>query len=278
MLLVACQFLKDFLRIEEPCVSASEVKGKIFATWGFDESDVYLLYNGKQVPDSSTLTNGIVHAIPRLVGGKGGFGSMLRAIGAQIEKTTNREACRDLSGRRLRDINEEKRLKNWIAQQAEREQETSERKRRKLERLREEPKHCFNDEIYERERSLLTEKVSEAVEQGYRAAAKNNGDTGCRQKRKATDIAPNAAKKKKGCLWLDPDEEDLSFSSSDDDSGDDIRPQTSGKGGELVVNDRGPCDAVANADEGASSDTCSDKKPEDAVDNDYKIAVETANK
>lgn len=34
---------------------------------------------------------------------------MLRAIGAQIEKTTNREACRDLSGRRLRDINEEKR-------------------------------------------------------------------------------------------------------------------------------------------------------------------------
>lgn len=33
MLLVACQFLKDFVRIEEPCVSASEVKGKIFATW-----------------------------------------------------------------------------------------------------------------------------------------------------------------------------------------------------------------------------------------------------
>ena len=37
-----------------------------------------------------------------------GFGSMLRAIGAQIEKTTNREACRDLSGRRMRDVNNEK--------------------------------------------------------------------------------------------------------------------------------------------------------------------------
>lgn len=37
-----------------------------------------------------------------------GFGSMLRAIGAQIEKTTSREACRDLSGRRMRDINNEK--------------------------------------------------------------------------------------------------------------------------------------------------------------------------
>jgi hypothetical protein len=44
----------------------------------------------------------------RLPGGKGGFGSMLRAIGAQIEKTTNREACRDLSGRRMRDVNDEK--------------------------------------------------------------------------------------------------------------------------------------------------------------------------
>lgn len=55
------------------------------------------------------IDSGIVHVHPTVKGGKGGFGSMLRAIGAQIEKTTNREACRDLSGRRLRDINEEKR-------------------------------------------------------------------------------------------------------------------------------------------------------------------------
>jgi len=41
-----------------------------------------------------------------------GFGSMLRSIGAQIEKTTNREACRDLSGRRMRDINNEKKCVN----------------------------------------------------------------------------------------------------------------------------------------------------------------------
>lgn len=55
------------------------------------------------------MNNGNVYVCPTVKGGKGGFGSMLRAIGAQIEKTTNREACRDLSGRRLRDINEEKR-------------------------------------------------------------------------------------------------------------------------------------------------------------------------
>ena len=69
---------------------------------------------------------------PKLCGGKGGFGSMLRAIGAQIEKTTNREACRDLSGRRLRDINEEKRLKAWIEKQNQRKDEADERKKKKI--------------------------------------------------------------------------------------------------------------------------------------------------
>lgn len=50
----------------------------------------------------------IIQCCLKVHGGKGGFGSMLRAIGAQIEKTTNREACRDLSGRRMRDVNDEK--------------------------------------------------------------------------------------------------------------------------------------------------------------------------
>jgi hypothetical protein len=77
---------------------------------------------------------------------------------------------------------------------------------------------------------------------------------------------------------LDPDE-DLSFSDSDD-SGDDVQPQTSGKGGEIVVSDSDSptFDAVVNSDEAASSDTCSDRKPDDGVDDDCKIAVETASK
>jgi len=58
------------------------------------------------------------------------------------------------------------RLKNWIAQQAEREREVAERKRRKLERLQEQPKHKFHDQTYEKERSQLTENVSDAVEKG----------------------------------------------------------------------------------------------------------------
>lgn len=46
----------------------------------------------------------------RLMGGKGGFGSMLRAQGGRMnaQKTTNFEACRDLQGRRIRTVNEAK--------------------------------------------------------------------------------------------------------------------------------------------------------------------------
>jgi hypothetical protein len=47
---------------------------------------------------------------PRLVGGKGGFGSQLRAAGGRMSsrKTSNNDSCRDLSGRRLSTIKEAK--------------------------------------------------------------------------------------------------------------------------------------------------------------------------
>ncbi|KAM5126420.1 splicing regulator SDE2-like [Mantella aurantiaca] len=76
---------------------------------GISGCDFYVTCNGRRVGGDEALQDGLTYSVePRLRGGKGGFGSMLRALGAQIEKTTNREACRDLSGRRLRDVNHEK--------------------------------------------------------------------------------------------------------------------------------------------------------------------------
>lgn len=45
---------------------------------------------------------------PRLVGGKGGFGSQLRAAGGRMssQKTSNNDSCRDLSGRRISTVKE----------------------------------------------------------------------------------------------------------------------------------------------------------------------------
>ena len=48
--------------------------------------------------------------LPRLLGGKGGFGSQLRAAGGRMssQKTSNNDSCRDLTGRRLSTIKEAK--------------------------------------------------------------------------------------------------------------------------------------------------------------------------
>ena len=172
------------------------------------QENFYIVYNGRLVDENVTCHDGYISIIPRLFGGKGGFGSMLRAIGAQIEKTTNREACRDLSGRRLRDINEEKRLKAWIEKQGKREEEAAERKKKKLERLCTEPRHEFKDQTYERERSVLTERVGDAVEEGFKVATSGI-------KRKCdTELKPN---KKKILLDLDIDSDELDSSDEDDE-------------------------------------------------------------
>lgn len=196
-------------------------------------NEFYLTSDGKRLTrnDAEILDNGEfrnVNCILRQVGGKGGFGSMLRAIGAQIEKTTNREACRDLSGRRLRDINEEKRLRAWLDKQGEREREAEERKKRKIEKLLAVPKHDFKDEEYEEARAKLTEKVSDAFEEGLKQAeeaklsapkddieAATSSSSASGTKRKAqTDNKDKNQKKIKGSLWID---DDLSGSDLDTD-------------------------------------------------------------
>lgn len=148
---------------------------------------------------------------PKLCGGKGGFGSMLRAIGAQIEKTTNREACRDLSGRRLRDINKEKKLKTWLEKKSEREEEASEKKKKKLERLCAEPKHEFKDKSYEQKRSGLTERVEDAVSEGFAAAS-----TSAVKRSPDPSTKTNPKKKKKTIMDSDLDTDSDSASSDEE--------------------------------------------------------------
>ncbi|KAK8752176.1 hypothetical protein OTU49_012430, partial [Cherax quadricarinatus] len=138
-------------------------------------SDVVLQSQGRILSPSSPVPEGsTVVATLQLLGGKGGFGSMLRAIGAQIEKTTNREACRDLSGRRLRDINEEKRLKDFISKKAEREREMQERKRQKFEKLKETPKHIFQNDSYYQQRELREKNLYDSLDKAF----ENMNDSG----------------------------------------------------------------------------------------------------
>mmetsp|Transcript_69467 Transcript_69467/g.192246 ORF Transcript_69467/g.192246 Transcript_69467/m.192246 type:complete len:515 (-) Transcript_69467:99-1643(-) len=59
----------------------------------------------------------VVRVIFHLLGGKGGFGSLLRGQKGRGKKTTNMDAMRDLSGRRLRHSKAVERIKEWMEKQ-----------------------------------------------------------------------------------------------------------------------------------------------------------------
>lgn len=173
-------FCSDFGSTSTLCVTGNgnhftvgDVKEDVSLRTGIPIDAIHLCSGKVHLHNNDDLKhNGQLDAYLQIPGGKGGFGSMLRAIGAQIEKTTNKEACRDLSGRRLRDINEEKRLKKWIAKQAEREREKAERKRLRLERMRAAPHHEFHDSSYDKQRSNLAETISDSLSQGLQKKRK----------------------------------------------------------------------------------------------------------
>lgn len=228
--------------MEKVCTIRS-LQERIEESTGLQKQNFYAVQNGRLVYEDEFCSDGTITLVPRLRGGKGGFGSMLRAIGAQIEKTTNREACRDLSGRRLRDINEEKRLKAWIEKQPKREEEAVERKKRKLERLCTEPRHEFKDQGYEQERSVLTERVGDAVEEGFKAAATA---VSAGTKRKLEPEAKPA--KRKTLLDLDIDSDELTSSEESGEDGEqEPRPKRK-KAVESVSSDSGNPDEESGKD------------------------------
>ncbi|XP_050355960.1 replication stress response regulator SDE2 [Nymphalis io] len=207
-------YYENYILSNIECTDVSDLKSIISSQYGVHSEDLFVVINGKKATDALNLQNtkNVVRIYTRLVGGKGGFGSMLRAIGAQIEKTTNREACRDLSGRRLRDINEEKRLRKWLEGQDEREREAVERKQKKLERLIAEPKINVNlNPEYEKEREELPERVSAAVDAGWQAAGSSKEGT----KRKIENH--QSKNKKKPKLWIDAELSDCSSLSEDEE-------------------------------------------------------------
>jgi Silencing defective 2 N-terminal ubiquitin domain len=86
---------------------------------GIAQAEQRLIYGGRQLPNNASLqTCGVqpdatLHLVLRLCGGKGGFGALLRA-GARATVSQNTDACRDLSGRRMRHVNADKKLEGAL--------------------------------------------------------------------------------------------------------------------------------------------------------------------
>ena len=120
------------IRLTSPTISGDVIKGHLHRITSVPVHLQRLVSQSRQISDETLITadkgSGIfptVHLLLPLPGGKGGFGSLLRgaATKAGQKKTNNFDACRDMSGRRLRHVNAEKKLEEWRAEAAERELE-----------------------------------------------------------------------------------------------------------------------------------------------------------
>ncbi|XP_035759558.1 replication stress response regulator SDE2 isoform X1 [Egretta garzetta] len=149
---------------------------------------------------------------------------MLRALGAQIEKTTNREACRDLSGRRLRDVNHEKAMAEWVKQQAEREAEKEQRRLERLQRKLAEPKHFFTNPDYQQQCHEMSERLEDSVLKGLQATSSKivSPESGNSRKRPGESGTNGTKSRKRKCFWLGLEGlDDCDSSDCEDDSEDD---------------------------------------------------------
>jgi hypothetical protein len=178
-----------------------------------------------------------VTVLLRLLGGKGGFGAMLRTAGARGVKTTNFDACRDLNGRRLRHVNAEAQLREWDAKAEERKLKQQQQKALNAKPHGPALIERFDDDEYDEmlqgARSRVTDALaaSAAVEvskgesssssaagtsaSGASGATPASGQVGTASgKRKVADDPPQGAKAAK--LWADP----LAMLGADDTSDD----------------------------------------------------------
>ncbi|XP_007896478.1 replication stress response regulator SDE2 [Callorhinchus milii] len=206
-----------------PGSSGLHLKRRCCEDQGLPIDDTYLTYNGKLVSENGELHCGGIYSLEtRLCGGKGGFGSMLRALGAQIEKTTNREACRDLSGRRLRDVNHEKAMAEWIKKQAEREAEKEQKRLERLQRKLAEPKHYFTDPQYEQQLDEISERLEDSVIKGLQASSSDvvSAEGGALRKRPHSASKREAKGGKRKCLWMGLEDLDDSGNSDEEQTGD----------------------------------------------------------
>ena len=144
------------LSLSSSTTTLHEIKEAIFEKEGYlVDSQVLTLkgdcdFNGGVIDLSRVL---YIDVKLRLLGGKGGFGSLLRGGPQGVKKvsTTNYDACRDLDGRRLRHMNNERKLREW------------EDKRDEVKEKREEERKQFEEEARAQKEMVVLESVQKFV-------------------------------------------------------------------------------------------------------------------
>ncbi|CAO3619494.1 unnamed protein product [Cunninghamella echinulata] len=139
------------------------------------------------------------------------------------QKTTNFEACRNLQGRRIRTVNETKRLEEELAALPLREKEKREQLEKKIEKAlkeREAPKYLFDDNEFLDNREQVVEGVKNAVSgllkkrNNSEVASSSSSSTEIINKKQKTQTSPS---KKIASVFDDDDDDDEDDEDEDED-------------------------------------------------------------
>ena len=156
----------------------------------------------------------MVYVRVRCLGGKGGFGAMLRGQASRpgMKKTeSNTGAMRDLSGRRLRHVEQEAQLKDWVKDDGKRKQEKEAEKKDKRAKHYQEVHDTAA--AYVAEAAVDGEEIASAVRQGIELERQRKRDEDAAKERKAAEQVKSVKKLDK--MFGESSEED---DSSEDDS------------------------------------------------------------
>lgn len=156
----------------------------------------------------------MVYVRVRCLGGKGGFGAMLRGQASRpgMKKTeSNTGAMRDLSGRRLRHVEQEAQLKDWVKDDGKRKQEKEAEKKEKRAKHYQEVHDTAA--AYVAEAAVDGEEIASAVRQGIELEKQRKRDEDAAKERRAAEQVKSVKKLDK--MFGESSEED---DSSEDDS------------------------------------------------------------
>eukprot|EP01128_Nolandella_sp_AFSM9_P004856 TRINITY_DN2271_c0_g1_i3.p2 TRINITY_DN2271_c0_g1~~TRINITY_DN2271_c0_g1_i3.p2 ORF type:complete len:357 (+),score=136.06 TRINITY_DN2271_c0_g1_i3:66-1073(+) len=200
---------------EFEAVSLSSLRESIFSACGLEGQFQLLVSEGKNIDSEgvfTALTHSLeatdylpVHLSLRLLGGKGGFGSLLRSKKNTV-KTTNFGASRTKDGRRLRDVQA---LQNAPAVTKAREEAKKAEKEALAARNHKRREEALRDDKLEQMREAIVENVKGSLEEGLAIAEER------RAKEEALIEAQRVKRKKAVSSWM-PD--GMDDSDSDDSS------------------------------------------------------------
>jgi len=183
-------------------ITIEQVKTRIEQLEGISVHDQRLIQNSKELSNSCEIHSSDhvqLRLALRILGGKGGFGALLRGAGAKAgsKKNTNFDDCRDLSGRRIKDVRAEKEVLEWYAAQKEKRDtpETEEKLEPK------EPAFTFNSSGYINQLKETQDNISLSVEQGIKESMKFKEIKAKQEAERSTQ-----PKKKRRTVWSTIDE------------------------------------------------------------------------